>query len=166
MVCNRKESVTLGMLLLLDIDGVMVQAASWKKVEFHPDGFFQFMPHAIQHLSAIIAETGASIVLTTSHKTTYSLAAWESIFQNRGIFTQIDKLDDNLQALSRKDEILNWIRQNPHLEDFAIIDDDSSLQELPKSIKDKVVFTKPLIGLNAETAAQAIQILNCATVLA
>lgn len=153
------------MLLLLDIDGVMVQAASWKKVEFHPDGFFQFLPHAINNLREIISETGASIVLTSSHKSTYSLQEWENIFHNRGIAAQIGKLDDNLHSWSRKDEILNWIHQNPQVDDFVILDDDSSLQELPKAIKEKVIFTKPLIGLNKENAADAIEILNKAAVL-
>ena len=148
------------MLLLLDIDGVMVQAASWKRVEIHPDGFFQFMPHAVSNLRDIISETGASIVLTTSHKSTYSLEKWEEVFNNRGIAAKIDKLDDNTDLLSRKDEILNWLSKTGMTEDFVIIDDDKSLHDLPKSIKEKVVFTQPLIGLNKEAASSAIEILN------
>jgi hypothetical protein len=148
------------MLLLLDIDGVMVQAAPWKRVEIHPDGFFQFMPHAVSNLKEIISETGASIVLTTSHKSTYSLEKWEELFSNRGIRVKIDKLDDNPQLLSRKDEILNWLSKTEFAEDFVIIDDDKSLHDLPKNIKEKVVFTQPLIGLNKEAASNAIEILN------
>jgi hypothetical protein len=148
------------MLLLLDIDGVMVQAASWKKVELHPDGFYQFMPQAINSLRDIISETGASIVLTTSHKSTYSLEKWEEIFSNRGITVKVDKLDDNTDLLSRKDEISNWLSKNKHVNDFVIIDDDKSLHDLPRHLKEKVVFTQPLIGLNKEGASHAIEILN------
>ncbi|WP_341903667.1 HAD domain-containing protein [Fluviicola taffensis] len=148
------------MLLLLDIDGVMVQAASWKKVEIHPDGFYQFLPNAINSLKDIISETGASIVLTTSHKSTYSLEKWEEIFINRGITATIDKLDDNINFLSRKGEILNWLSKNRHVNDFVIIDDDKSLHDLPSNLKEKVVFTQPLIGLNKEGALNAIEILN------
>ena len=153
------------MLLLLDIDGVMVQAASWKKVEIHPDGFYQFLPNAISNLKEIISETGASIVLTTSHKSTYSLDKWEEIFSNRGIIAEIDKLEDNVNLLSRKDEILNWLSKNGESDDFVIIDDDKSLHDLPGNLKDKVVFTQPLIGLNKESALNAIDILNRITLV-
>lgn len=148
------------MLLLLDIDGVMVQAAPWKKVELHPDGFYQFMPQAISNLKDIISETGASIVLTTSHKFSYSLEKWGEIFKNRGIITKIDRLDDNMELLSRKDEILNWLSKTGQIDDFVIIDDDKSLHDLPGNLKEKVVFTQPLIGLNKESALNAIEILN------
>ncbi len=147
------------MLLLLDIDGVMVQAAPWKKVEIHTDGFFQFLPNAISNLKEIISETGASIVLTTSHKSSYSLEKWIEIFRNRGIIANVEKLDDNVNLLSRKDEILNWVSKNEHVTDFVILDDDKSLHDLPKKIKEKVVFTQPLVGLTKENAANAIDIL-------
>ena len=148
------------MLILLDIDGVMVQAAPWKKVELHPDGFYQFMTKAVNNLKDIIYETGASIVLTTSHKSTYSLENWQEIFRTRGIITKIDKLDDNTDLLSRKDEILNWLSKNREIHDFVIIDDDKSLHDLPDDLKEKVVFTQSLIGLNKESALNAIEILN------
>jgi len=148
------------MLILLDIDGVMVQAAPWKKVEFHPDGFYQFIPNAESNLRAIISETGASIVLTTSHKSTYSLDKWQEIFSNRGIITKVDKLDDNLNLLSRKDELLNWISKSGQVDHYVIIDDDTSLHDLPKSIREKVVFTQPLVGLNKVAALRAIEILK------
>lgn len=154
------------MLILLDIDGVMVQAASWKKVESHPDGFYQFMPNAIANLREIISETGASIVLTTSHKSNYNLDEWKVIFQNRGIFAKIAKLDDNIDLLSRKDEIVNWFMKNQDLDDFVILDDDKSLHDLPERIKEKVVFTQPLIGLKKEDATNAIEILNNSATLA
>lgn len=148
------------MLLLLDIDGVMVQAAPWKKVELHADGFFQFLPNAISNLKEIISETGASIVLTTSHKSTYSLEKWEELFKTRGIIAKVDKLDDNTDLLSRKEELLNWLSKNKDLDDFVIIDDDKSLHDLPNNIKERIVFTQPLIGLTKEDALNAIEILN------
>ncbi|ASS48844.1 MAG: hypothetical protein A3D31_06115 [Candidatus Fluviicola riflensis] len=153
------------MLLLLDIDGVMVQAASWKKVDFHQDGFFQFMPNAVNNLRDIISETGATIVLTTSHKSAYPLDRWREIFSNRGIIANVEKLEDNIDLLSRKDEILNWLSKTEHIEDYVIIDDDKSLHDLPKNIKEKVVFTQALVGLNKENATSAIEILNKAVLV-
>jgi hypothetical protein len=148
------------MFLLLDIDGVMVQAAPWKKVDIHPDGFFEFLPQAVISLNHILIETGASIVLTTSHKSSYSLNEWDEFFQNRGIVAKLDKLDDTTHLVSRKDEILNWLSKTGHQKNFVIIDDDHSLHDLPSELKEKVVFTQSLIGLTHEKAINAIQILK------
>ena len=53
------------MLILLDIDGVMVPANSWKKPEFLADGFAVFSTKSVQALNKIILETNAGILLTT-----------------------------------------------------------------------------------------------------
>ena len=64
------------MIILLDIDGVMVPASSWKTPEFLNDGFPNFSPRAINSLNKIISKTNASILLTTSHKSKYPIASW------------------------------------------------------------------------------------------
>ena len=66
------------MLILLDVDGVMVPANSWKKPEFHDDGFAVFSSKSASALQKIITETGATILLTTSHKTKYNLVLTSS----------------------------------------------------------------------------------------
>ena len=148
------------MRILLDIDGVMVPAASWKPSELLADGFAKFSSRAVSNLQRIISETGASIVLTTSHKANYSLAEWESIFNSRGIIATIDKLDNNSDNLSRKDEILNWLNSQAYQEDFVIIDDDKSLNGLPIQIKEKLILTSPMVGLNEYDAIAAIEVLH------
>ena len=148
------------MLLLLDIDGVMVHASPWKKIDSLDDGFYDFMPRAVEGLRKIISETGASIVLTSSHKSRYSLPEWKNIFTKRGIETDILKLDDNPTFLSRKDEILRWKQHNSHLENYAILDDDSSLHDLPEGIKQRVVFTQGFVGLKDENVNNAIALLK------
>lgn len=146
------------MLLLLDIDGVMVHASPWKKIDSLEDGFYDFMPRAVDGLRKIISETGASIVLTTSHKSTFSLAEWKNIFKKRGIDTNVSKLEDNLDYLSRKDEILRWKNNNADCEDYVILDDDKSLHDLPQNIKERVVFTQSYVGLKSENVENAIQL--------
>lgn len=153
-------SYLCSMLILLDIDGVMVPATSWKPSEILSDGFASFNSRASLNLQRIISETGASIVLTTSHKSSYSLEKWKNIFSLRGInVTNISKLDDNLSNLNRKDEILNWLK-NRVVENYVIIDDDKSLNGLPSQIKEKLVLTSSLIGLNVDCADMAIEVLK------
>ena len=150
------------MLILLDIDGVMVPANSWKKPEFHDDGFPMFSVKSVRALQKIIAETNAGILLTTSHKAKYSIPKWRDIFKSRGIIIPgITRLAKNDLNPSRKDEILNWY-QSKHKsnEHFVIIDDDKLLNGLPHDIKQNLVLTSSSVGLTDELADTAISILK------
>ncbi|MNE40501.1 hypothetical protein D3C80_1345280 [compost metagenome] len=99
-------------------------------------------------------------MLTTSHKFSFSLVQWEKIFQKRGIYTSIGRLNYNVFFLNRKEEILSWLNENPKVKDFVIIDDDKSLNGLPTSLKSKLILTSPMVGLTDELATDAIAILQ------
>lgn len=149
------------MLILLDIDGVMVPASSWKRPEFLNDGFPNFDPKAVKALQKIIAETNAAIVLTTSHKSKYSIFEWFKIFELREIRVKdIYCLPENSSALNRKEEILNWHDLRINQESFVILDDDKSLNGMPTFLKEKLILTSPLVGLTNELALEAISILK------
>ena len=153
------------MLILLDIDGVMLPADSWKKPEFLGDGFPVFNSRSVKALQKIISETDASLMLTSSHKSKYNISQWRDIFKSRGIQAKnINRLPgDNLHS-NRKDEILNWYDVD-HIpgEQFVIIDDDKSLNDLPDSIKNNLVLTSSSVGLTEELAENAISILKSGT---
>lgn len=150
------------MLILLDIDGVMVPANSWRKPEFMEDGFHVFNDVAIKALQRILAETNASIVLTTSHKLKYDLAEWETMLKARGINPKnVDRLSTDSLKRSRIEEILEWY-QKQHIPNqaFVIIDDDKMLNGLPEQLKRRLVLTSPSVGLTDELADNAIAILR------
>ena len=141
------------MLFFLDIDGVMVPAKSWKSPELLNDGFPAFSTKAIVALQTSISEED-TIMLTTSHKAKFSIEEWKSIFKNRGInIKKIKSLPENFNHLSRKDEIVNWFNVNTIDENFVIIDDDKSLNELPDFLKRNLIQTSPYIGLTEEHSA-------------
>lgn len=148
------------MLILLDIDGVMVPATSWRPSEILADGFANFSNRSISSLQKIISDTGATILLTTTHKSRYSNSEWEEIFKTRGINAVINRLEDNVDDLNRKEEILHWFNTTKTSENFVILDDDKSVNGLPEYIKDKVVLTSATVGLIAEHAESAIDILR------
>jgi hypothetical protein len=148
------------MLILLDIDGVMVPGNSWKKPEFLDDGFPAFSNRASSALQKIISETSADILLTTSHKSNYSIEEWITIFNLRGIkIKNIYSLPENKAHLSRKEEIMNWITSSNELPDFIIIDDDKSLNGLPKFVKNKLIQTNASIGLTIDLINEALEII-------
>jgi hypothetical protein len=150
------------MLILLDIDGVMVPANSWRKPEFLDDGFPMFNTKSVKALQRILSETNASILLTTSHKTKYKVAEWRDLLKLRGINAKrIHRLNTNSLFTSRKDEILEWYTKK-HIpnEEFVIIDDDKMLNTLPIDIKNNLILTSSSVGLTDDLADEAISILQ------
>lgn len=154
------------MLILLDIDGVMVPANSWKRPEFLDDGFPSFSSKATNALQKIISETNADILLTTSHKTSYSLKEWKNIFKKRNIsLHRISRLSENVNYLSRKQEIIDWFATKKDNKEFIIIDDDKSLNDLPLFLKNRLIQTSSSIGLTNELADEAIRRVEKETIL-
>jgi hypothetical protein len=148
------------MLIFLDIDGVMVPAKSWKNPELLDDGFPAFSLKAVHVLQQLITND-TTIMLTTSHKTSYTLTRWKEIFKTRGIeINTIKSLDENTNFLNRKDEVLNWFNLNNVNEKFVIIDDDKSLNALPDFLKTKLILTSPLIGLTESHLEEIKEILS------
>lgn len=136
------------MLILLDIDGVMVPANSWRRPEFLNDGFPVFSNGATKALQRLISETSADILLTTSHKSKYSVNEWKNIFDLRGITTNnITSLSENTLNLNRREEIMHWVNIQETLPNFIIIDDDKTLNGLPEFVKDNLLQTSGSIGL-------------------
>jgi hypothetical protein len=144
------------MLLFLDIDGVMVPAKGWKSPELLEDEFPAFSTKATSILQALISDS-VTVMLTTSHKSKFSIEEWKEIFKKRGIYIKkIKVLPPNNNNISRKDEIVNWFNVNNVEEGFVIIDDDKSLNDLPAFLKENFIQTSPFIGLT-EVQAEAIK---------
>ena len=135
------------MFIFLDIDGVMVPAKGWASPELLNDGFPAFSSKACSTLNSLISEN-TTVILTSSHKSNYTVTEWKTIFRKRGVdIKNLQLLVGNMNNLTRKEEIENWFSINGTNEDFIIIDDDKSLNSLPKSLKENLVLTRPFIGL-------------------
>ena len=150
------------MLVFLDIDGVMAPAKSWQRPDILEDGFVDFSSKAVTVLQDILAQNpNSTIILTTSHKSRFSLSQWKIIFERRGLnVNKLESLNDNTDFHSRKIEILNWFDSNDVQEDFIIIDDDKSLNDLPTFYKDRLILTSSLVGLNESHWADIQDIVN------
>jgi len=59
--------------------------------------------------------------------------------------------------ISRRTEIFEWITANKVSEqDVIIIDDDKSLNDLPKKLKERLVLTNPYVGLTDQSTLNAV----------
>ena len=146
----------------MDIDGVMAPAKSWQRPDILEDGFVDFSSKAVSVLQDVLAQNAdTTIILTTSHKSRFSLSQWKIIFERRGLnVNKLESLNDNTNFQSRKVEILNWFESNDIHEDFIIIDDDKSLNDLPTFYKDRLILTSSLVGLNESHWADIQDIVN------
>lgn len=138
------------MLIFLDIDGVMVPATGWKAPQNLEDGIPMFTQKAIDALKSLIS-SDTTIILSTSHRTRFTSDEWRRIFERRGLkIGKLSSLEPNHDFKKRKDEILGWFNTNNVVGDFIIIDDDTSLNALPKDLKEHLILTSSLIGLTPE----------------
>ncbi|NML64286.1 hypothetical protein HHL22_03610 [Hymenobacter sp. RP-2-7] len=152
------------MVILLDLDGVLITTPSWRAVESEPDGFFRFNAQATANLTTILAATNAAVVLTTSHRINFSLSQWTAFFNTRGLVpAAITKVNDQTTLPapgSRASEITAWVARPGNPTNYVVLDDDPSLHGLPLAIKNRCVFTKPLIGLDTVATQQVLHILR------
>lgn len=149
------------MTILLDIDGVLIHGKPWIPLPLLEDGFYDFNNLSVDILNDILTETNSQIILTTSHKYSFSLNKWIQIFKNRGIHdVKINRLEPNKNNLSRCDEIIKWYNSNSEIKNFVIIDDDTSLNNLPTVLKSRLVQPKSMIGLNKNHVGQILDILS------
>lgn len=151
--------INLVMRLFLDIDGVMVHANPYKKVDMEEDGFYKFNANAIDVINSI---DDLEIILSTSHRFRFDIQEWKNIFQRRNIkFKEISIMNLKLDSkFSRREEIEKWINDNKiDPDDLIIIDDDKSLNGLPDNLKRRLILTDSYIGLN-NAALQNLQLRN------
>lgn len=135
------------MTFYLDIDGVMIPAKSWEAPPLLSDGFPAFSKQAVETLLAVLNETD-EIILTTSHKSNFTLLDWKNIFATRGIpIKRLSTLPENINHRTRLQELLDWFNQHPHTGSFVILDDDTGLNNLPQAIKQHLVLTSSTVGL-------------------
>lgn len=148
-----KQFIFAIMLIFLDIDGVMVPAKNWKQPEMLEDGFPAFSQAAVAAFN-IFMSADDEVVLISSHRDTYSIEAWKQLFANRGlIINKLTKLPQYNPSGRRLGELLNYMKENAISDDFIILDDDKSLNDLPANLKKHLVQPYAHIGLTAEHAA-------------
>jgi hypothetical protein len=135
------------MFIFLDIDGVMVPAKSWESPPMLSDGFYKFSERAARVLQRFITDD-TTVILTTSHKSRFTINEWKKIFSLRGIkVNKMSKLNHHVSSINRKEEILNWINAHGVPNNFIILDDDKSLNALPAFLKERLILTSSTVGL-------------------
>jgi len=151
--------------ILLDIDGVMVPGIGSQKVLNDLDGFYTFNLRAQRELDRLLELTGATIVLTTTHRSRYNKSRWTEILKKRlDHVGNVDLLDEYITTVystsNRLKEIIKWGDGFGKGKTYVILDDDKFLYDLPLDIKKHWVPIQTSTGLNNENVNEALRILN------
>lgn len=149
-------------IIFLDIDGVM----NSHRFDMERDDLDRITdPTRFELLRQIIDETGAEVVLTSSHRHGWSYHESACFGSGKKIFREFAeagiRIYDKTPSLftDRVLEIKEWLSDNPDAEEFVIIDD---IQFGWQDFEDKVVKTNFRIGrgLEKKHVLAAIEILN------
>lgn len=143
--------------IFLDLDGVLITTPPWQQDVIGADGYSVFKPKLVNNLNTLLSKWDFEIVLSSSRRKTHSLEQFNIFFQNRGIVHEIAAYTPiSLEKKSRKEEIEAYIYKNS-IQNFLILDDDTSLNNLDKKFKDRLVLTKHMLGFNHEKLEEAIE---------
>lgn len=151
-------------VILLDIDGVMITAVSWRPLSLQGDEFYAFSPVAQQWLDWLLEQSNAHIILTSTHRTRYNNEGWLQVFRERcPNVKSVQVMDDFLpekKSMTRLQELNEWVRLHGDAHNYVIIDDDSSLLSLAMPARPRWVRTMPIMGLDQVAAEKALRVLK------
>ena len=155
-------------VLFLDIDGVLNHENHYKWLmetdeptplqRVYP--YSEFNHDSCRILNRIIEETGCKIVLSSSWRLD-GINRMNILFKHFGlpqIYDITPSLCERFGSLCRGKEIDDWLSKHPDVTKYAIVDDDSDIEEhqLPYFVK-----TNPYgSGLDNECADKIINVLN------
>lgn len=144
----------MGRVVFLDIDGVLITAATCRK------GFGIVDPECVATLNELIAQTGAAIVLSSCWRIGRTRIECCDLLQEWGVKgVVLDKTPHPCYSLTRGKEIQMWLDSNERhaVDSFVILDDDSDMDHLmPRLVK--TTFESGLRTAHIEKALELLAV--------
>ncbi len=150
-------------IIFLDIDGVLCTQNIWKPEVMAEDGYSEFNQGCVENLNKLIKQTNAEVILTSTRRINKTVEEFQAIMQRRGFNGQVaGKINDNtdLSAVTRSDEIKEWLAKNGVPAKFVILDDDARIAEIDSQYIQHWVRTTYHRGFDEEALERALRILK------
>jgi hypothetical protein len=114
-------------------------------------------PNCVQRLNRILQQTGAVVIVSSSWRKTHALSEIVSILESRGFRGEVEGATSANGALSRTEQITEWLAENrPPGIAYVVMDD-----ELPRALpSERVVSPSDQTGLTDKDVERAIAILT------
>ncbi|MFT6244875.1 MAG: FMN phosphatase YigB (HAD superfamily) [Salibacteraceae bacterium] len=147
-------------IIILDLDGVLITTPPWKPDEIDSDGYSAFNKSCVENLNSLLKLIDGKIWLSSTRRTVKTLSEFNEIFKHRKISNQIEGfLPEFENCHSRMDEVLKFLSITNH-DNYLILDDDKSLNDLDSKIKQRLILTELMRGFGAEELQNAISLIN------
>jgi hypothetical protein len=132
-------------VIFLDIDGVLAPIRRW-------DRYGDLDRVCIQVLNAIVARSGADVVVSSTWRYGKTAAELQQMLEAEGfIGSVVDTTPIGAPGATRGDEIAAWLAQHD-VSGYVIVDDHVDMGEL----RAHLVQTQPAHGLQAADAPRVI----------
>jgi HAD domain in Swiss Army Knife RNA repair proteins len=154
-------------VVFLDIDGVLNSDRFFAEHPW-PDGASWWSaaaidPAAVQRVNALVAQTDAVVVLSSSWRKRASLDELNELLASRGLARPVIDVTPRLYRsvdglrLTRGDEILAWLAawSGPMVEAFVALEDEEALG----AVEPRCVRVDSLVGLTAGDVERASRML-------
>ncbi|MCM1070624.1 MAG: HAD domain-containing protein [[Clostridium] fimetarium] len=150
-------------IIFLDIDGVL-NTERWENLclagyaSIEDEYGITFDDNSIARLQRIINTTGALIVIHSTWKLLHGVEWFEKMWRDRNLPGKIADITPNVPPYYYKqDEIANWLKQHPEVENYVILDDELEFQD---QLSEHHVLIDGNHGITEEDARMAIHILS------
>lgn len=166
-------------IIFLDVDGVLNNEDTFKHRREHYEKTGKWLVEIddimVRRLADIVNSTGAKIVLSSSWRKMFGKDMTPANESSQGLVDILHRynltiLDRTGSSDTRQDEIDEWLKEHPEVNEFVILDDESF--DLQKYIGTRLVKTSAVkdgemvksmsqvTGLQPEHVQQAIKILK------
>lgn len=158
-------------IVFLDFDGVLLPTGDEQaqiQTGLTRDNYLEqvvFNRQCVVNLNALLSQTGAEIVLSTSWAWGHTFSELsECLMRNKIDASSIFEWDEpdtkaymtpRQYKSNRENEIGWWIDQHTHLDTWIAIDNIESIQALGE----RAIVVDPTVGFNAEALDKAIRVL-------
>ena len=136
-------------VIFLDFDGVLAPIRTW-------DRYGDLEPACVDVLNAIVAQTGADVVVSSTWRHGKSVAELQAVLDAQGFAGRVlDKTPTVGPGATRGDEIAAWLAQHA-VERWVIVDDHADVGTL----RLRLVQTHPGRGLQPGDVARVVAMLS------
>ncbi|AFM02597.1 hypothetical protein Fleli_0092 [Bernardetia litoralis DSM 6794] len=147
-------------IIILDLDGVLITTPTWKADEIDFDDYSKFNKKCVENFNILTENLDCELWISSTRRMNKTLKQFREIFSNRNIEQEIKGFLPVTDYQTPRIKEIESFLENKMIENYIILDDDSSLHNLKEESKKYWVQTNLLVGFSLEKVEEAKQIIK------
>lgn len=147
-------------VVILDLDGVLITTPPWRQDELCEDGYARFKTDAVDNLNFLLSEADAELWLISGRRKRKKLEEFNEIFKSRNILKELSGMVPAYEDWIPRIEEFKRFLSEQEIDNFLLIDDDSSLDALDQEHKTFWVKPHSMIGFSDNKLNEAIEVIK------